>query len=507
MKLSEIRAAAEKHVNIVQAGPMLHEDFAEYSQRCWDSKPRVPFDELPASLQKFARNRYTPDVLKQFLTECYSTPEFEQRVKEMTAEERFKLPNSPETYVSFQSMVNGIDENTLEGLLIRARNTATYTIEGTGTFIDTKNKVYVYSTETLADDDLYPMLYGNHACEAFENVLQQYQKTLEARTTPVVLSQEEAAAIVSQVVQPKEIIAPKDLVTRKIFRNEIPYDKQGIVISGDRPVTVKDENGKTKKLPYAPIVSLSLLNLPSSVQITRAMSPMDNIIHKTLCSLFDAGNKQFTGQAIYSAMTGSDSADATADWLAVIDESWTRLTTTIVEIDTGTIGDAYKQIRWKRQRPIIQGGRDTITVTNQYGQNSVTLYSIAEKPILQTYAEIMNQIDRYPRILQNTPVNKTPETLVLQNLLLDHINAIPNISNHIRYDTLWDLIKIQAKTPAALRKKKTVLRGYIHKMLDYWKGTGFITGWKEEKKGNVVHSIVIAKPKKNEALPPAQQKN
>ena len=484
----------------------MYEDFAEYSQRCWDMKPRIPFDELPANLQKIARSKYVPEALKTFLAECYATPEFEQRVKDMTEEELSQLPNKPETYVSFQSMVNGIDDNTLEGLLIRARNTAIYTIEN-GAFIDLDHKVIIYPQDDDFNDLLIPVLYGNHACEAFENILRQYQKTIEAKSLPIVVSEEEAAAIVPQVVQPKDIISPKDLVTRRIFRNEIPYGKEGKVISGDKEVTVKDENGKTKKMPFAPIVSLSLLNLPSSVQITRTMSPMDNIIHKHICSLFDAGNTQFTGQAIYATMTGSNSADATADWLAVIDESWTRLTTTIVEIDTGTIGAAYGQIRWKRQRPIIQGGRDTITVTNQYGQNTVTVYTISEKPILQTYAEIMNQIDRYPRILQNTPVNKTPETLVLQNLLLDHINAIPNISNHIRYDTLWDLLKLQAKTPGALRKKKTVLRGYIHKMLDYWKGTGFISGWTEERKGNIVHSIIIAKPRKNEALPPAQQTN
>lgn len=507
MKLSEIRSALEKHNNIVKAGPMLGEDFSEYSQRCWDSKPRIAFSDLPASLQKTVRNKYTPAILQAFLTECYSTPEFEKRVHAMSAEELAELPSPPEAYISFQTMVSGIDQDILESFLIHTRNTAIYTLEEKGTSPDANQQII-----TNDDSDIRPALYGNHACEAFEAVLQKYRK-VDAELQ----QNEQQPAIIPIVKQPQDIVAPKDKVTRLIFANNIPYGQAGRIISGDE-IPVKDDSGKKTKVAIAPVVALSLLDLPPNVQISRTLSAIDNIVHGCICSLWAAGNKNFTGQAIYSTMTGKPAADVTADWLTVIDESWTRLRTTQVEIDTGTMGNAYNFKRWQRKRAIIQGGEDIITVGNQYGETVTTIYSVSEEPILYSYATTIDQINRYPRILQNTPVNKNPEILVLQNALLSHINAIPRISNHIRYDTLWSILKIEAapiadeapeatkKRRAAERKKKAVLRGYIHKMLDYWKEKGFITGWTEETKGKTIQSIVIAKPKKNEALPPAPQK-
>lgn len=510
MKLSEIRSALEKHNSIVQAGPMLGEDFSEYSQRCWDSKPRIVYNELPASLQKVVRNKYSPSILQAFLTECYSTPEFEKIVKAMNADELAELPNPPETYISFQTMVSGIEQDILESLLIHARNTAIYTLEGKGVTLDNDRNIIVNE-----DDDIRPELYGNYACEAFEAILQKYR---EVDAELARQQNEQPTTIVPIIKQPQDIVAPKDKVSRLIFTNHIPYGQQGQIISGDE-IPIFDTNGKKTKVPIAPVVALSLLDLPPNVQISRTLSAIDNIVHGCICSLWAAGNKNFTGQAIYSTMTGKSAADITSDWLTVIDESWTRLRTTQVEIDTGTMGDAYSFKRWKRKRAIIQGGEDIITIGNQYGQTVTTIYSVSEEPILYSYATAIDQINRYPRILQNTPVNKNPEILVLQNALLNHINAIPRISNHIRYDTLWSILKIESvtvadenpetakKRKAAERKKKAILRGYIHKMLDYWKEKGFITGWTEETNGKTIQGIVIAKPKKNDALPPAKSGN
>jgi len=507
MKLSEIRAALAKYNAMVKAGPMLGEEFTDYSQRIWDSKPRIPYEELPASLQKAVREKYPLDVFGNFLVECYTTPEFEAVVRNMSPEDAQKLPEPPDTYVSFYTLTQGIDKSILEGLLIRARNSAIYTLEDSGNArIDTDNEIIIFPQNTDSAG-IVPDLYGNHACAAFEAVLQQYraaEKEKEARKN-------DTAAIIPTIAPLKEIVAPIDMVTRKLFKNELPFDMAGRIKSGNE-ITVKDENGKNKKIPLAPIVSVNLLDLPPTVQISREFSKIDDIVHSRICSLYEAGYTQFTGQAIYAAMTGSQTAEATADWLALIDECWTRLNAAQITLDTGSMGDGYKFARWKRQQAVIMGKKDTYTVGNQYGQTTAVVYTITDKPILLEYAECLNQINRYPRILQNTPVNKTPEIMVLQNFLLDRITAMPKISNHIKYESIWDVLKIQVpenitdpklqkKKDAALRKKKTMLRGHIHKMLQYWMNNGFISGWKEEAKGKTVYGIIIAKPQQAKALP------
>lgn len=498
MKLSEIRAALSKYNDMVQAGPMLGEEFTDYAQRIWDNKPRIAYDDLPVSLQKAVRERFTLEVFRNFLVECYATPEFEAVVQKMSPEDAQRLPEPPESYVSFQTLTKGIENAVLEGLLIRARNSAIYTLEDAGNArIDTDKEIIIFPQNTDSAG-IVPDLYGNYACSAFETVLNQYrtaEKEKEARKN-------DTAAIIPTIAPLTEIVAPNDMVTRKLFKNELPFGMAGRIKSGNE-ITVKDENGKNKKIPLAPIVSVNLLDLPPTVQISREFSKIDDIVHSRICSLYEAGYTQFTGQAVYAAMTGSQTAEATADWLAVIDECWTRLTAAQITLDTGSMGDGYKFARWKRQQAVIMGKKDTFTVGNQYGQTTTVVYTIKDKPILLEYAECLNQINRYPRILQNTPVNKTPEILVLQNLLLDRITAIPKISNHIKYESIWDALNIQAKTESALRKKKTILRGHIHKMLQYWNDTGFISGWKEETKGKAVYGIIIAKPQQAKALPTA----
>lgn len=303
-----------------------------------------------------------------------------------------------------------------------------------------------------------------------------------------------------------EIVTPIDKVTKMFFQNKIPFDKPKKIISGDKAI-IQQEDGKKAKVKIAPIVTVSLLDPPPGVEFSRDIEPFDNAVFNSVCTLQDSGNNRFTGHDIYRQMTGNPNAVATAEKLKMIDISWKKLTSVSIKIDTGNMGDAYNFVRWIRNRRIIEGVDDTIIIKNQHGLFSTTIYMINEEPILKTYAAYMGQIRRYPAKLLNTPVNKTPELIILQTALLEHIQAIPDISRHILYDTLFSKINLAAKNPAAERKKKAKLRGYIHKILDYWKECGLnnknFGGWHEEKKNNAVYCIVIDKPQKQlpEALP------
>ena len=158
MKLSEIREILD---TLAEQQP--GENISDYEQRAKDGKPRMPYKELPGSLQKNARERFTPDILRGFLHECYTPRDFETSVRNMTEEERAALPSPPDSYVSFETITAGITEDVLENLLIRTRNTAIYTVE--------------YESH----GHLAPMLYGNYATEAFEAVCDEYRGRLEAK--------------------------------------------------------------------------------------------------------------------------------------------------------------------------------------------------------------------------------------------------------------------------------------------------------------------------------------
>lgn len=152
MTLKEIREIVEE--NTTQKPD---ENIADFAQRMWDNSPRIAFADLPASLQKKVRERHTISSVLDFLHECYAiTPEVENAIKNMTAEEQAKLPRDADSYISFETITAGISDADLQKILLRARNTAIYTIEN-------------------ENGDLSPMLYGNHAVAAFEAAIAEHE--------------------------------------------------------------------------------------------------------------------------------------------------------------------------------------------------------------------------------------------------------------------------------------------------------------------------------------------
>lgn len=466
MKLSELRAHFEKIIDENPDKAILGLDA--------DSFPVVPFAELPASLKKNVRENVTPERLRDFLFKIVANNDFDK-------------------------LVSSIQEETLSKILIHTRNVAKYTIEPNIT-LSPKEETQGYFISAI---DFRVNLSAGDALTAFKTVLEQHKNPATAdNSKPSNSDGAPPVSVLQEIQQPDEITFPKDLVTRKLFNNELPTGQTGRVISGGE-ITVTDKAGKKTKAPIAPIVTVSLLDLPPNIQITREMTQDDDSVFRAICSLWAAGNSKFTGQAIYAAMTGNPDAKATPAMLATIDECWTRQTSTQIELDTGTVGDAYNFKRWKRNRRVIEGGKDTITIGNQFGQTATTVYTMLEEPMLQTYANAINQTIRFPRAVLNTPINKTPDVIALQNFMLDHICAIPRISNHILYETIWKAMHLQGNTPA-IEKRKEKMRNHIRKMLAYWKEIKFIARWKEVKQGNTLHHIEIMKPTPKE-LPTAKQ--
>ena len=299
------------------------------------------------------------------------------------------------------------------------------------------------------------------------------------------------AAALQDIVLPQEVAQPIDRLTRQFFKNLLPLN----------PKTYKVPSGELKGEPIAPKVAISLLDLPPGIDLSRDITPFDSEVFTAITSLFDVGTKRFTGHDIYRVMTGNPRALATPEKLQAIDESWTRLTSIAMKLDTGNMGNAYHFIRWVRDSRVIEGRKDTVILRNQHGTFESTLYSVTEEPTLKTYADALHQVLRYPLEARNTPVNKTRELIIIQNYLLQHISAIPKISNHIRYDAIFSRVNLEKLSPDAQRRKRAKLRAQISKMLNYWTQIGLISSWEELKQNGAFYCIVVDKPT-GEALPP-----
>ena len=148
MKLNEIR---ERLDALAEMKP--GERIEDYSQRAFDGLPRMPYKELPRSLQQNVRERFTADILRDFLREGYNMTDFAANVLKMDAAHVADLP------LPFEDEITaGIPAEDLDRILIRTRNTAVYTVE--------------YE----APGQLAPMLYGNFAMDAFETAVDEYRE-------------------------------------------------------------------------------------------------------------------------------------------------------------------------------------------------------------------------------------------------------------------------------------------------------------------------------------------
>lgn len=159
MKLEEIRAILEENHRQREG-----EHYLDHYQRMWDDAPRIPYKELPLSLQREVRHRFTVDVLRRFLQDCYKP--FSAFVKKTNPELGERL-EAEEQYISFDELTADIPADVLEQLLIRARNAAVYNIE------------IEWMQESLTgkpEMKIAPMLYGTNAVEAFESALDEYQQ-------------------------------------------------------------------------------------------------------------------------------------------------------------------------------------------------------------------------------------------------------------------------------------------------------------------------------------------
>ena len=113
--------------------------------------------------------------------------------------------------------------------------------------------------------------------------------------------QDPLLAAMQEIVLPDEIVKPLDRVTRKFFANELKPNTEITVKSGTIP---GKQNGKKIETVIAPIVTVSLLDLPPGIELSRDIELMDNAVFTHVCSLFEAGNKHFTGNDIYRSMKG-----------------------------------------------------------------------------------------------------------------------------------------------------------------------------------------------------------
>lgn len=330
----------------------------------------------------------------------------------------------------------------------------------------------------------------------FENALDRVIETEQGK--------EQLEMALQSIHLPDKIAHNSDKVSRKFFRNLLPPDTEITVDSGPEiPIGTGSRKTLEKMESH---VEISLLELPDNISISRDPSLWDDVVHSLAGSLYENGNTIITPDSIYRAYLKDPAAAPTEERRKEIDESMLRMMSMLMTIRTNKAMEAAYGISMNVTENVISATRIEAEITNQYGTHKIIAYKLKTKPLLFRYADSINQVQRFLPEVFNTPINKTTEIIVLQSALLDTIEQIKagTRSNHILYDTLFgDCKTFYGLSNEQAKRKKSVMRRHIHKMLDYWKSKGVIKDWSEIMKGRSATGLIIKYHKK--ALQQAEQ--
>ena len=286
---------------------------------------------------------------------------------------------------------------------------------------------------------------------------------------------------------PEIAIAPIDKVTKKLFAGELT----------DQLQPLKMENRKSKR----PVTTFTSINFSApQLQALKGITYYDAGVYSAICTLYNrGGNEYMTNQMIYQAMTGKEDAYLTQKHSADISNSVTKF------MYGGVYIDATQEI----EKHHIAGSAiyDTNLLHAERMKHNLNgtiteCIHIIKPPVLLEYAGSKDQIANVPIMALATPVNKSRDTITLQNYLLDRVHGMRggdkqhDIAYSTIYSTVWGKESTSPKGPQSgySRVKKSRLREAALKMLAHWtteKGGALIKGYKEYKRGTTIAGVTI----------------
>ena len=156
-----------------------------------------------------------------------------------------------------------------------------------------------------------------------------------------------------------------------------------------------------------------------------------------------------------------------------------------------------------REGPMILGYLDSFKLKG----NRIVALAMVDEPLLSQYAKQKKQFASVPLNYLAVPVNNTKESIALKTFLLDRIlrmKRTTKMSDVIRYDTLIDRVagaELEGRSDEAIKKRRTEILKKMFKILDHWKETGLIEGYKENSTGRKRESVQIFLRARQKALP------
>ena len=361
----------------------------------------------------------------------------------------------------------------------------------------------VPSTPEIVDDIVYNLEYVDYEGEASELVNEQEAGESEESSQRNLRNLPQIPGGTAKKVEHFKVsISKPDHIIFDTDKNPQIYEAADIK---DVKFTVSGSSSKKK------IETLFYIDFNDAKENGITISNEDRInsydreIYNAVATLAAAGNNEFSPSMIFQLLSGNISDERnkmSPETRRKILKSVEKMSVTRVTIDASAEVRAGMIAQATFKNYLIPAEMTELRINGQLVTDGIRLLS--RLPLFD-YASRKRQVVSIDIKMLDTPLPNTPENIVLKGYLLMRIASIMNSKNNmsdvIRYQTIYDYLKIQAPTPNALKVKHKQIRDKVKKFLDFWKEVKFIKDYKEEKEGRIFAKIIISC-----YLPSSQQK-
>lgn len=245
------------------------------------------------------------------------------------------------------------------------------------------------------------------------------------------------------------------------------------------------------------VTNISLNYDDDNIQITnkdKRFTPYDRTVHNAICSIFEAGNINFTPNQVYRCMNGLDESEKVSPQaIGSVTKSIDKTRRMYVNINLENEANEYKKNVDKMQ--IEDHILSAKKITLEAGGSEVVGYKINAKPILYEYSQISGQVLTVPSKILNTKesIRSTTEVTVIREYLIRRIEVMKrkenkHQSNNILFTTICS--EIGQEDPTKEKAKK--VRDITSKLLDSFKEVEYIKGYNFYKKGRAFEGVKVS---------------
>lgn len=283
------------------------------------------------------------------------------------------------------------------------------------------------------------------------------------------------------------IVPEKYIIPNNKFINKL---SNGVIEEGETDILVIDKPKKEV------ITKISLNYDDNNIEIfdkNKRFTPYDRTVHNAICSIYEAGNINFTPNQVYRCMNGlNDNEKVSPQAIGAVTRSIDKTRRIYAKANYENEAKAWKK---DIDKCIIEDNiLSAKKITLEAGGNEVVGYKINSKPILYEYAQVSGQVLTVPSSLLNTKdkINSSKEVTIIREYLIRRIEVMKGKNNKhqakkIKLEAIYEELGLKKVTKDKSRK----IRNTTTKLLESFKNKKYIKNYEYYKSGRSIKGIDI----------------